>query len=126
MPHRNEKRTLEVAQALLEESLPDVVAEFDDTDTCYLSGKAATPDDQAHAVEIANSHGAQLVVEGIEVPGQEVSHMHRRHFVERPDGSGTRADTPAGRILGAAHLTDRVFDARPDRHSGTLIATNET
>ena len=125
MLHHNDQMAADINKELVADHLAGVHADVDDTDTCYLNGTADSAFDQALAVEIAVAHGANIVVEGIDVPGQEVTHLHRRHFVESAQSNECNATTPEGQILGGADLSDRVFDSpHMALHTGTPLVTH--
>lgn len=111
MHNKTRSETQETQNELNRSGLGAIQAEFDDTDLCYLSGRAASADDEADAVEIAQNHGARLVVDGIVAPGQSTPHLHRKHAVPGVSDHETHSNTPAGRILGGADLSDRLFDS---------------
>lgn len=111
MHNKTQTETRETQSELDRNGLGTIQAQFDDTDLCYLSGSAESLDAEANAVEIAQNHGARLVVDGIVAPGQSTPHLHRKHAMPGVSDQESHSNTPAGRILGGADLSDRIFDS---------------
>lgn len=117
MSSQIETRTLETQDDLTRSGLTGVTAEIDQSNTCYLTGKVDTVDDEAEAVAIAIAHGAALVCDGVEAPDEAMPEMERFRAASVQPHHEDRIKTPAERILGAADLSGRVFDSSHANHS---------
>ena len=117
--------TRETQSELSRNGLGGVRAEFDDTDVCYLTGVASSATSEGDAVQIAQNHGARLVIDGIEAPGQSLPHLHRKHAVPGVAEGDSDVDTHGSRILRGGDLSDRLFDAgRGSVQTGTPLSTS--
>ena len=125
--NKAQAQTDEIDAALRKAGIDHVVTNVDKEAICYLAGAVRSQWQEAEAVQIAFDHGAESVVDGLMHPGHMPPDLeHTVHVVQTSLSNAPAHDgTYAERVLGAADLSNRLFDAtgRLEIHSPVGIAS---
>lgn len=124
MSNSTNLRTLETQNELSDAGLGSVTADVDEANTCYLTGSVDSIDQEAEAVAIAFAHGADLVCDGMDAPGQSMPDLERHHAAGAQHHHENMGKTAGQKILGGADLSSRLFDSSShDLQTGNPLVT---